>query len=299
MSTSDRLPERAPVPWDEYADAVPGLARIAAATGVRAGVWGLKSGLRSTRLLARAMTDPAAAGELIQGVATDVAQATRTISDVARAVSDGVPLPKALIDGSVSLSQVVLPGTVEAPPVQRELTLRERGEELLQKSRDVWREEEQHPAYARILNELAPDEARILSLLMRGGPQPSVDVRTGGPAGMMNPTLIAAKLNMIGSRAGLRRVDQTPAYLTNLQRLGLIWFSSEQLDDPLEYQVVEAQPDVLEAMHAVRFPKMIRRSIHLTPLGVNFTKLCLIDADEVEGAPEHEIPSGLPSEPTS
>lgn len=298
MSPSDRLPERTPVPWDEYADAVPGLARIAAATGVRAGVWGLKSGLRSTRLLARAMTDPAAAGELIQGVASDVAQASRAVSDVARAVSDGVPLPKALIDGGVSLSQVVMSDVVEVPRVERELTLRERGEELLQKSRDVWREEEQHPAYSRILNELAPDEARILLLLLRGGPQPTVDVRTGGPVGMLSSTLIAAGLNMVGSRAGLRRVDETPAYLTNLQRLGLIWFSPDQLDDPLEYQVVEAQPDVLEAMHATRFPKLVRRSIHLTPLGLNFAKLCLVDPEETASLPEHEVPDERPIDPT-
>ena len=58
-----------------------------------------------------------------------------------------------------------------------------------------------------------------------------------------------------------------PAYLNNLFRLGLIWFSREQLEDPMEYQVVEAQPDVLEAMHSARFTKVVRRSIHLTPFG--------------------------------
>ena len=71
---------------------------------------------------------------------------------------------------------------------------------------------------------------------------------------------------MIGARAGVRYLDEVPAYLNNLFRLGLIWFSREQLEDPMEYQVVEAQPDVLEAMHSVRFPKVVRRSIHLTPV---------------------------------
>ena len=56
----------------------------------------------------RALTDREAAGELVQGVAEDVAEATRTVSDVARAVSAGVPLPKALLDATVSLSSVVL-----------------------------------------------------------------------------------------------------------------------------------------------------------------------------------------------
>jgi len=236
------------------------------------------------------MTNPAAAGELVQGVANDLAEATRTVSDIARAVSAGVPLPKALLEGSISLTAVVMPDGPERAIATREKSLRERGEELLQRSRDVWNDEEAHPAYARILDELAPDEARVLMLLLRGGPQPSVDVRTGGPMGAMSSSMIASGLNMIGPRAGLRHVDNVPAYLNNLYRLGLIWFSREQLDDAMEYQVVEAQPDVLEAMHATRFPKMVRRSIHLTPFGQDFCRTCLVDAEETKNLPVHEVP---------
>ena len=85
---------------------------------------------------------------------------------------------------------------------------------------------------------------------------------------------------MIGARAGCRYLDQVPSYLNNLFRLGLIWFSRESLRDPMEYQVVEAQPDVLEAMHSVRFAKVVRRSIHLTPFGEDFCRTCLIDEAE-------------------
>lgn len=280
----------APALREELNDALPGLARIAAGTAARSAAWTLGSGLRSGRLLARALTNPAAAGELVQGVANDLAEATRTVSDVARAVSSGVPLPKALLEGSISLSAVVLPDGPQRATQVREQTLRERGEALLERSRDVWNDEEAHPAYARILDELAPDEARILMLLLRGGPQPSVDVRTGGPMGAMSSSLIASGLNMIGPRAGLRHVDNVPAYLNNLYRLGLIWFSREQLDDATEYQVVEAQPDVLAAMHSTRFPKMVRRSIHLTPFGQDFCRTCLVDAEETKDLPAHEAP---------
>ena len=76
-------------------------------------------------------------------------------------------------------------------------------EALLTRSRDVWNTERGHPAYARILEEMAPDEARILLLLLRGGPQPAVDVRTGGPIGMVSSRLVAPGLNMIGPRAGI------------------------------------------------------------------------------------------------
>ncbi len=143
--------------------------------------------------------------------------------------------------------------------------------------------------YRKIL-ELAPDEARILLLLLRGGPQPSVDVRTGGPVGMVSSSLVAPGMSMIGARSGCRYLDEVPAYLNNLFRLGLIWFSREQLEDPMEYQVVEAQPDVLEAMHSVRFPKVVRRSIHLTPFGISFCQACLVDPEETPTLPVHQNP---------
>lgn len=268
---------------------LPGLARIAAATGARAAAWTAGSYVRSGRRLAKALTDPEAAGELVNGVAEDVAVATRAVSDVARKVADGVPLSKALLDGGATLVSV-LPEPAEPRPPRRELTLRERGEELLERSRDVWSDEQPHPAYARILDDLAPDEGRILVHLLREGPQPAVDVRTGGPVGMVSSTLVASGLTMIGPRAGVRFEDQVPAYLNNLFRLGLVWFSGEQVEDPMEYQVLEAQPDVLSAMHTVRFPKIVRRSIHLTPFGTNFCRTCLVDPEETHDLPEHGAP---------
>jgi len=282
--------DRTPAVWEGAAEALPGVARIAGTAWLRSASWVAGSSARSARNLARAMTDPAAAGELVRGVANDLADATRAISTVAGKISAGVPVPVALFEATVTLTSVMSPDEPERNGKKRELTLRERGEELLRRSRDVWSDGEAHPAYGRILEELAPDEARILLLLLRGGPQPSVDVRTGGPVGMVSSNLLSAGLTMIGPRAGVRYLDEVPAYLNNLFRLGLIWFSREQLEDPLEYQVVEAQPDVLAAMHSVRFSKVVRRSIHLTPFGVDFCKTCLVDEDDIVDLPEHELP---------
>jgi hypothetical protein len=287
MTERDRFADRTPAVWEGAAEALPGVVRIAGTAWLRSASWAIGSGARSARNLARAVTDPSAAGELVRGVAEDVAEASRAISSVAIAVSSGVPLPRALLDATVSLSSMMVP---EEREPEREMSLRERGEELLRRSRDVWSEDEAHPAYARIIDDLAPDEARILLLLLRGGPQPSVDVRTGGPVGMVSSSLVAGGLTMIGPRAGVRYLDEVPAYLNNLFRLGLVWFSREQLEDPLEYQVVEAQPDVLAAMHSVRFPKVVRRSIHLTPFGVDFCRTCLVDEEETADLPEQGIP---------
>jgi hypothetical protein len=273
--------------WEAAAGAAPGVGRIVGTAWVRSAGWALGTGVRSARNLARAVSDPSAAGELVRDLAEDIAGATRAIQEVANLVSSGVPLPRAVFEASITLGANHQRGK---RPVALEASLRERGEELLRKSRDVWNEDTGHPAYGRILDELAPDEARILLLLLRGGPQPSVDVRTGGITGVVSSSLVAAGMNMIGPRAGVRHLGEVPAYLNNLFRLGLVWFSREQIEDPMEYQVVEAQPDVLAAMHSVRSARPVRRSIHLTPFGVNFCATCLVDGEVTEDLPKHQLP---------
>ena len=275
--------------WVETTDELPGLARIVAGTTARGLAWTAGSYVRSGRLLTRALTDRRAADELLHEVADDLAVATRTVSEVARAIAEGVPVSRALLDGGAALAAVITdPVDVVVP--ERERTLRERGEELLERSRDVWSDEEPHPAYVRVLADLAPDEARILVHMLRAGPQPAVDVRTGGPVGMVSSTLVASGLTMIGARAGVRYCDEVPAYLNNLFRLGLVWFSGEQVEDPTDYQVLEAQPDVGASVRSVRFAKLVRRSIHLTPFGTNFCQTCLVDPAEVADLPEHGAP---------
>ncbi len=159
-------------------------------------------------------------------------------------------------------------------------SLRERGAELLRQSADVRIADDTHPAYERILGDLAPDEGRILRLLASEGPQPAVDVRTARPLNI-GSKLVAAGLSMIAEQAGCRRRDRTQAYLNNLFRLGMIWFSRERLEDPRRYQVLEAQPDVVGAMREAGRGTTVRRSIHLTPFGEDFCQLCLpLDGDE-------------------
>jgi hypothetical protein len=80
---------------------------------------------------------------------------------------------------------------------------------------------------------------------------------------------------MIGPDAGCRHLDGIPAYLNNLFRLGLIWFSSEALSDPRRYQVLEAQPEVSDALDSAGRTRTVRRSIHLTPFGRDFCEVCL------------------------
>ncbi|WP_309648875.1 Abi-alpha family protein [Nocardioides sp.] len=289
--TSD---DHVPDVWTSAGESLPGLARVAAYAALHTTEWGVKTSARAWLRVGKAVTRPDEAAAL----ARDASKAMVVVGDLARSVSSGTPVAKALMSAGESLGGLVEANGAEAvnghvvtsgPP---QASLRELGKQLLDRSRDVWNTDEGHPAYERILSELAPDEARILMLLLTGGPQPSVDVRTGGPIGMVSSQLIAPGLTMIGARSGVRYLDQVPAYLNNLFRLGLVWFSREALRDPMHYQVVEAQPDVLEAMHSVKFAKVVRRSIHLTPFGEDFCKTCLVEEETLAVAafPEHGVP---------
>ncbi|WP_447644623.1 Abi-alpha family protein [Nocardioides zeae] len=294
---ADAISERVPASLSPAVDALPGLARIAASTALHTAEWSVTASTRTGLKLARAMVDPQVAAELSR----DLNEAATVVAGIARGVSSGLPLSQAV-------AQLRLPAETAVPPVpeggglsRRESEaerLRAKGARLLEQSRDVWHPESGHPAYERILGDLAPDEARIIVLLLKDGPQPSVDVRTGGPVGMVNSQLVARGLNMIGARAGLRHVDLVPQYLNNLSRLGLVWQSSEALEDLLRYQVVEAQPDVLAAMHSVKFPKVLRRSLHLTPFGVDFARMCFTTEDEATAAafPVHLAPPAAAGE---
>jgi hypothetical protein len=266
MSDPPERDERPPTPAIG-ADSLPGLARIAATSMWRTSGWALRTYIDVNRRVWGAVLRPENAGEVLEDIRTAAADATERL-------------------GGEEVASRVRPGAPNRPP-----SLHDKGEELLRRSRDVRDVEPAHPAYERILSELAPDEGRILRLLFEGGPQPSVDVRTGGPIGMLNSRLIAPGLNMIGARAGCRYVDRVPSYLNNLYRLGLIWFSRETLRDPHEYQVVEAQPDVLAAMKSVRLAKVVRRSIHLTPFGADFCRDALsLDATQLDALPRHGSP---------
>jgi hypothetical protein len=241
--------------------ALPGLARIAAAAYWRSARWTVKASAEATSRAMRAAASGQEPAELFRSTEAEIRERARRVL--------GIP------DRGVEEREMMTADAAETEREEARKSLREAGEELLRRSADVNFAEDAHPAYMRILEALAPDEARILRYLVERGPQPSVDVRSGLLPLKSTTELVAAGLNMIGTEAGCRHLDDVPAYLNNLFRLGLIWFSSEPLPDPLSYQVLEAQPDVDEALKAAGRTRTVRRSIHLTPFGWDFCELCL------------------------
>ena len=240
----------------------PGLLRVGAQMSARTAWWGVQSSLGAAQFVLGLAAHPDQAPGAVTGLAfqlRDVARRALGVDELEERVEE-MPDPRA-------------DGRGEA-----QVTLRQRGAELLARSAEVGEDgdadEFTHPAYERILTSMAPDEARILRLMAQAGPRAAVDVRTWRPLDV-GSEMIEPGLTMIGQEAGCRYMDRVPAYLNNLYRLGLIWFSREPLHDQAPYQVLEAQPEVQSAMRKAGRGKTIRRSIRLTPFGIDFCEVCL------------------------
>lgn len=274
------------------ASSVPGIVRIGASTLMHTAGWGALAYARSCTRVAKAMVDP----REMTALADDLAAVTGQLAEAARAVAKGTPISEVVERWGMPAMErareaLVARGSGDVPLETEAQRLRRAGEALLRRSRDVWSSESHHPAYARILRDLAPDEARILVYLLKEGPQPCVDVVRSGASGALRAEReLARGLTMIGERAAVRTLAAVPQYLNNLTRLGLIWTSSEPVSNLLEYQVVEVQQSVLDALHSVRKAKTIRRSIHLTPFGQDFARVCFAEVDELDELPAHDVP---------
>ena len=279
--------EPEPVRDPGITEIVPGLVRLGAVAWWRGARWSAETSVRVGTRVVRYTASGQAPGDLLAESGRDLRVWLRRFMDVVdesaaaaanAAGSDGLGgrnggVPESYAANGSNGSNGHVP-------------LRERGAELLRQSADVHHDDDCHPAYERILEEMAPDEARIMRYMCAEGPQASVDVRTGGPIGMLSSQLVAPGLTMIGANAGARRPDRIHAYLNNLHRLGLVWFSRETLEDQAAYQVLEAQPEVIDAIKRAGRGRTVRRSIHLTPFGEDFCKAALpLDTAEIDALP--------------
>jgi Abortive infection alpha len=266
--------ERAVSLESQLVASAPALARVAGGVWWRAAKWGVAASARTGARVVRAATDPLLPDRVVDELVRELRGYARDllgITDLERRVAQLMPDP------------------ARHPRLPERVALRARGASLLRASASLDGDDPVHPAFARILTELAPDEARILRLLVGEGARAAVDVRSANVIGI-GSQLVAGGFSMIGPEAGVRHGERVQAYLNNLERLGLIWFSQEPIDDPVAYQVLEAQPDVMKAMRRASRARTVQRSIQLTPFGEGFCAVCLpTDNAEVEALSDPEL----------
>ncbi|KRA37722.1 MULTISPECIES: Abi-alpha family protein [unclassified Nocardioides] len=115
---------------------------------------------------------------------------------------------------------------------------------------------------------LVPDEARIIAALAgrAWSPLVHVEARRDGEEhlGLRNASLI-------GRQAGIALVRRTPHYVTRLLATGLVVATAEREDRGPEYEVLLAEPDVLDAIRGAGRgplgPRIRRGGLELSDLG--------------------------------
>lgn len=267
-------------------ETLPGMARLALGAWAQGAAWSIGTGLRAGRRLASAAVSGESAAELIDDVRDETVDGLRKVLEVIDRDSRTQPISDAV--------STRLPDRDERRR-ERVMSLRERGAELLDRAAQVDGDDAIHPGFDRIVDQLAPDEARILRLLVNDGPQAVVYVHRAAPLGI-GAREVARRLTLLGREAGCLHPELVPAYIDNLVRLGLVAIRRDPVDDETAYQVLEAQPEVVEAMRSVNSGlfrgQASRRSIHLTDFGRSFCQVCFPpehltgDLDPMETEPE-------------
>lgn len=144
-----------------------------------------------------------------------------------------------------------LAGRVVSPP--RELaapsrSLHDKMDDLQRRALEHSTTSSQTELFHRILDQIVPDEARILGALSDGSTSPLVHVRALTATGA-GPVLLQ-NASLVGRTANLALTNLTPMYVGHLLALGLVEVGPEDTAFKDEYQILTAESDVLAAIKA-------------------------------------------------
>jgi hypothetical protein len=129
--------------------------------------------------------------------------------------------------------------------------------------------------YRWLLQQLLPDQSRILAALSDGSTYPLVHVALRGPMGGGGERLLA-NASTIGRSAGVALPEKVPLYITHLRSLGLVEEGPEDESLLEVYDIAETDSTVRAAVDradgaAVR---TIRRTLRLSPTGHELWAAC-------------------------
>jgi hypothetical protein len=163
------------------------------------------------------------------------------------------------------------PSTAPIPPRVSASTLLAR---LLEDSVEQTTESARERLALRLVKQLLPDEARILS---DGHGVALVHLGAGALVGPATQRWLE-NLSPVGRDAGVRLLDQTPAYVTHLRRLGLLESGEEDKSLQLKYQLIEADTLVRNTCSEIERsglrPRFIRRTLRMSDAGKAFWLHC-------------------------
>ena len=176
----------------------------------------------------------------------------------------------AFADGWTGAATKPEPPVVKTPEPTTDAALETKMTDLLARALEQSTSAGQDELFHRILDQIVPDEARIISALSDGSASPLVSVHALSRAGLLGEALIE-NASLVGRTANVALPSLTPTYVGHLLALGLLETGAE--DDNLkdEYQILLADTDVLGAIRSgSRGPlpaRVEKRTVRLSSLG--------------------------------
>jgi len=171
------------------------------------------------------------------------------------------------------LDATVLPPQQTLPQSQTRLaeTLDTKMHRLLDRALEQSSSSGRQELFHKILDQIVPDEARILGALSDGSASPLLHVYARTRAGLVGEVVLE-NMSLIGKTANLALPHLTPTYVSHLLSLGLLETGPEDATMKAEYEILGADTAVLRAIkQASRGPipaRIERYTLRLSGLGI-------------------------------
>jgi hypothetical protein len=165
--------------------------------------------------------------------------------------------------------------------------LRELYASLLATAMDADKMAQAHPAFVEIIRQLSPDEAKIVRRFAYSGAQALIDVRNHQDTPPVGGRWILKYFSMLPYDATCTSPELGPAYMVNLQRLGLVElrenYRLNSQDGVDQYQVLRDYPTIKSLCEEIgkepgHRAEIWEGAVHLTALGRQFCYACIYDA---------------------
>lgn len=154
---------------------------------------------------------------------------------------------------------------------------------LLERSQEPRSKQQAEVEYfTLLLQQLVPDEARILSALSDGVTYPLIDVLTAPKFSVVSRPIVES-VSSVGKSAGVQASALTPNYVRHLRRLGLVDIVPGETPDEQQYQILETDTEVREAVEAAhrhgQRARIVRRSLRISAVGKRLWTACRISGE--------------------
>lgn len=205
------------------------------------------------------------------GIESALSRGLRSLQSVAVAAQWSERQILGLLDARIDAATRPSPEPTAPRSTARPENLNTKLSRLLRQAVDQSTFSGQQELFHKILDQLVPDEARIIAALSDGSVSPLVNVRARAIAGFAR-RLELENMSLIGKTANLALGGQTPAYVSHLLTLGLVEIGPNDPRLKVEYEILCADTAVLRAMKDARrgpVPAHVERhTLRLSGLGL-------------------------------